>query len=60
MKSTRVKHRSLIENHKRKMEDKEKENLSKCKQLIKKVANQLPPGNQESQEAINIEKSEVT
>lgn len=42
------------------MEDKEKENLSKCKQLIKKVANQLPPGNQESQEAINIEKSEVT
>jgi len=35
MKSTRAKHRSLIENYKRKMEDKEKDNLSMCTQLIK-------------------------
>jgi hypothetical protein len=35
MKSTRAKHQSLIENHKRKIEDKEKDNLSKYTQLIK-------------------------
>ena len=35
MKSTRAKHRSLIENFKQKMEDKEKDNLSMCTQLVK-------------------------
>lgn len=40
MKSTRTKHRSLIANHKQKLEDKEKENLSKFKQLHK---NQCQP-----------------
>lgn len=58
MKSTRAKHRTLIENHKRRMEDKEKENSSKCKQLIKEepVSNLIPVGTL-GKEAINVNTS---